>query len=307
MGKTDQNNGGNRSKPLLSPLRYPGSKRELVGYIRSALLLNKIRPTLYIEPFVGGGSIALQLMQDNLVEKVILMDKDPWIASFWKTVFFDTDWLVDKIRNVDVTLNKWHKIKFSNPTTIREKAFTCFFLNRTSFSGILEAKVGPIGGKSQKSEYKIDCRFMKEVLIKRIERASLLKNKVIGVWSCSWDNGIKRIKMEQKEGRLPKSNIFYYFDPPFFKEAESLYRFYFLEEDHRDLHNQVIKIKNKWILSYDSAKQVRELYGKEIKKGTNGTNHHHVQLFYTLAGISKRKRGEEVIISNMDRLPKNGW
>ena len=94
----------------------------------------------------------MQLLQDDLVAKAILMDIDPWVASFWKTVFFDTEWFVDKIRTTSVTLRNWIKIKNSHPTTIRDQGWACFFLNRTSFSGLLEKKAGPLGGKEQASE-----------------------------------------------------------------------------------------------------------------------------------------------------------
>jgi len=40
-----------------------------------------------------------------------------------------------------------------------------------------------------------------------------------------------------------------------------------------------------------------------LKKRTNGTKHHDIELLYSVAKISKRKKGKEVIISNLERLP----
>lgn len=288
---------------LLSPLRFPGSKRRLVGYIKDTLAINKIEPSLYIEPFIGGGSVALQLLNDSLIEKAIIMDVDPWIASFWQTVFFDTNWLIDLIQNIDVNLENWYKFKKANPKKTRDQAMTCFYLNRTSFSGILESRVGPIGGKNQRSNYKIDCRFSKDNLISRIQKAAELKEKVYGVWNCSWDEGMQKIRTEQKEGKLTKTNLFYYLDPPFFEEADALYRYYFLEQDHINLRNFLLNLQDKWLLSYDSAEQVQALYGDALKKGMNGTQHHDFELLYTVAQVSKRKKGKEVIISNLEHLP----
>ena len=113
------------SKPLLSPLRYPGSKRWLVNYIISTIKSNNLNPRLFIEPFVGGGSITLQLMQEKLVDKVILIDADPWITSFWETLFFDTDWLVDQIDKIPITLENWISFKRGNPKDKRTQALTC--------------------------------------------------------------------------------------------------------------------------------------------------------------------------------------
>jgi len=289
--------------PLLSPLRYPGSKRRLFQYIKKSLEINNLKPSLYIEPFAGGASVALQLLKENLVGKVILIDKDPWIASFWHEVFFDTDWLINEIRTIDVTIQKWWEFKKSEPTTIREQAITGFFLNRTSFSGILEDRAGPIGGKSQNSKYKIDCRFMREVLIDRIMEASKLRSKVYMVMNCSWDEGVQQVGDLQLQGDLPTINVFMYFDPPFFEEADALYRYYFTNEDHKKLRDYLLELKDKFILSYDSAEQVEALYGHALKNGTNGTQHHNIELLYSLAKISERKRGREVIISNLQQLP----
>lgn len=290
-------------KPLLSPLRYPGSKRRLAPYIAKALELNEVFPSLFIEPFVGGASVSLQLMQRNLVDKVLLMDVDPWIASFWRVVFFDTDWLTDQILTVEVTLDKWHELKGVTPKDDRERAINCLFFNRTNFSGILREDVGPVGGKEQRSEYKIDCRFPKKTLIDRIKQISLLKDKVLDIWDCSWDEGLRRVKSEQHAGRIIRNRVFYYLDPPFFKKAKSLYRFYFQSEDHQALRDSILCLEDKWILSYDSADEVDVLYGNAIKTRTNGARKDHVELFYSLAVVSERKKGKEVVISNLEHLP----
>lgn len=78
---------------ILSPLRYPGSKRRFGGYVRRALELSGLKPEIFVEPFAGGASVALQLLNDGLVEKIGLIDRDPLVAAFWETVFFDTNWL----------------------------------------------------------------------------------------------------------------------------------------------------------------------------------------------------------------------
>ena len=220
-------------KTLLSPLRYPGSKRRLVGYIQKALRLNNLTPQLYIEPFVGGGSIAINLLQTGLVKKAILMDMDPWVASFWDVLFFDTAWLVEQIKSIPITLGQWNKFKFGNPSDKRTQAITCLFLNRTSFSGILEKRVGPLGGRDQKSKYSIDCRFPKEALIQRIMNISRFKEKVYGVWNCSYEEGIARVRKEQDQKKIPRKDEFFYIDPPFFEKAENLYRYYFQDNDHK--------------------------------------------------------------------------
>lgn len=296
------------AKTLISPLRYPGSKRRLFGYIKESLFNNRLHPSLYVEPFVGGGSIAINLLNENLVEKVILVDRDPWIASFWKAIFYDTEWLINQILTTQVTIDQWNYFKNLNPKNVRDQALTCIFLNRTSFSGILEDRAGPIGGRNQQSDYSIDCRFTqktKKTIVDRIERIAQFKDRVYGVWELSWEESVHRIRKYQSEGELPTSNLFFYLDPPFFEEADALYRFYFKKEDHKYLRDFLLTLDDKFLLSYDSAEQVETLYGEAIKKGTNGTQHNHIEMIYTLARVSKRKKGNEVIISNLDKLPES--
>lgn len=54
-----------RQASIISPLRYPGAKRRLSGYIAETLKLNSLRPKLLVEPFAGGLSVALQLLNDK--------------------------------------------------------------------------------------------------------------------------------------------------------------------------------------------------------------------------------------------------
>lgn len=293
---------------ILSPLRYPGSKRALVGYIKETLTINSLVPSVFVEPFVGGASVVINLLNDELVENAILVDIDPWITSFWQTVFYDTEWLIDQINTLEITIENWKKYKYSNPQTIRDQAITCFFLNRTNFSGILESRVGPIGGKDQNSKYLIDCRFTQKTritLINRINQISSLRGRILRIWNCSWKEATSKIQEEQKAGKLPVTNLFYYLDPPFFEEANALYRFFFNDQDHLDLRDYLLKLEEKWLLSYDSADQFYKLYDDALKKSTNGTKHHKIDLLYTVAKISTRKNAKEVIVSNLDKLPES--
>jgi DNA adenine methylase len=293
-------------KIITSPLRYPGSKHSLIHYIIEVLNVNRLKPSLYVEPFVGGGSIVINLLSNNLVDQAILIDLDPWITSFWKTVFFDTDWLINQIEQMHVSIDSWYLYKKSNPKTIREQALTCLYLNRTSFSGILEKRAGPIGGKTQNSDYPIDCRFTNKTritIVKRIREISIHKNKVYGIWNCSWEEAFVKLREKQGKGEITKTNLFFYLDPPFFEEAEALYRYFFIDKDHEELRDYLLQLQDKWLLSYDSAEQVRALYGEALEKRTNGAKHHNIELIYTLAKVSQRKRGKEVIISNLEKLP----
>jgi len=281
--------------PLLSPLRYPGSKRRLVQYLRKTIELNSLQPKLFVEPFAGGASVALQLLCDHVVESIGLADIDPLIAGFWRCVFYDTDWLINAIERVEVTLQNWRDFKRANPKSDRQSALKCLFLNRTSFSGILNPSAGPLGGKDQSSIYDIACRFPKTKLIKRIKQASSLRAKVAFVWECDWAECIRRLR--RYKGGLNEKDMMLYLDPPFYQKAERLYSYYFSETDHVALHDALVNLPYKWLLSYDAAKAIHLLYS------ANGTKPKRVEVLYSVASRSGLKSSQELIITNLRRLP----
>lgn len=296
MGKRDrrkQTTGGKvgsrrkKSSPALSPLRYPGSKRRLVKQVEDILLQNSLRPPLFVEPFAGGASVALQLLQNGTVERIGLVDLDSLVASFWKTVFFDTKWLVKKVRTIEVTLAQWHRFKNYRGKDVRTQALACLFLNRTSFSGILAKRAGAIGGTNQKSKYKIDCRFSRETLVYRIELLASMRDRVAFVWNCSWDDALTRLE-KTKVGR---GEVFLYIDPPFFEKADKLYRFYFNEKQHLELRDRLLKTRTPWLLSYDSPKTAEGLYSeaKSLKK---------IGMNYSAQAEGGFRSAQEILISN---------
>lgn len=282
--------------PLLSPLRYPGSKRRLAQYLQATIQLNELSPKLYVEPFAGGASVALQLACNGIVEKIGLSDLDPLIASFWKCVFFDTDWLVEAIKRVEVTLENWEVQKASNPDDDRGRALKCIFLNRTSFSGIIAPGAGPIGGKTQRSAYDIGCRFTKATVIKRIHQASMLRDKVAFVWNLRWERCLTAM-VDYTKG-LDTDQVFLYLDPPFYFKAERLYTYYFTDSDHYALHDALSTISVPWLLSYDPAKPIEELYS------SNGLKPKCVEQLYSIAGSSGISTAQELVVTNLPLLPE---
>jgi len=273
---------------LESPLRFPGSKRRLsdkITRIVESYSETVSKPDLFIEPFVGGASVALKIIEKNLAQKIGLADKDPLIVNFWKAVFNYPEWLKRSIENIKVNVEKWEEFK-QNPETGNEKeqALKCLFLNRTSYSGILADGAGPLGGKEQDSDYKIDCRFYRETISERIEKISEEKEKIKFIKNLDWKKTLD--KQTQTNGQ----EILYYFDPPFFNNADRLYRFYFDKKEHIKFRNYLEGIDDPWILSYDHHEFIVDLYEKVHSKGVNMT--------YTSNG---RKDKKELLITNLPR------
>jgi DNA adenine methylase len=279
----------------INPLRYPGGKRWFAPYLDRMIGNNGMNPNLFVEPFAGGAGAALYLLHTNKVEAIGLSDKDPLLSSFWKTVFYDTDWLLNEIENTPITIDQWHFYKNASFSTTRERAFQCLFLNRTNFSGILAKNVGPIGGVSQASNYKIDCRFNKSRIISIIKFLSdNYSDRVLFVWNKSWKYTIGELSRRIEKGQLDKRKILIYLDPPFIHQGKALYRHYFQMKNHIDLRNTLAKCDLPWILSYDDCDESRKLY--------RGLPHSTLDVLYCSSTYSKNsdtKAKSELIVSNL--------
>lgn len=276
----------NSKKIVKSPLRYPGSKQKFTHAFMQILDKNAVKPELFIEPFAGGASLSLFLLQNNIVNRIGLIEQDPLVASFWKTVFFDSNWLIQKIKKIDVTIEKWNYFKKYKPRTTRTKALKCLYLNRTNFSGILKA--GPIGGQQQKSEYKIDCRFNKERLACQIELLSTYKEKVLFIEQGHYLDVLRKQLVNFDE------RTFIYFDPPYVDKAKGLYNFYFNDKNHIELRDFIKSLKYNWLLSYDYAPSIEDLYSD-----TSIFNKGLFDITYTATSRSVRPIKKEFLASNL--------
>lgn len=242
-----------------SPLRYPGGKNKLAKFIASICVQNNINGH-YVEPYAGGASVALYLLINDYVKEITINDFDKAIYAFWYSVLYNTDRLCKKIKSTDITIENWEKQKKIQQNKNNEKdllklGFSTFFLNRTNYSGIIDG--GMLGGPKQKSSYKIDCRFNKLDLIKRIKLISSYKKSITLEHIDALDL-IKKIKKTK--------NTIFYFDPPYYLMGPSLYMNHYKHEDHKKVSEQIKKIKNaKCIVSYDNVTEIQQLY-KGMKK-----------------------------------------
>ncbi|MDD2678813.1 MAG: DNA adenine methylase [Candidatus Nanoarchaeia archaeon] len=272
-----------------SPLRYPGGKFKLVKYFKELIIKNNLNGGVYVEPYAGGASVAWSLLLDNYVSKIIINDYDKSIYAFWYSVLNDTERLCNKIKRTKVNLKVWEKQKKIQEN--KEKAdllslgFSTFFLNRTNISGIITA--GPIGGKKHESEWKINCRFNKEDLIKRIKIISAFKDK-IELYNEDAVNLLSNLR--KKLGK----KVLFYLDPPYYVKGKELYFNFYNYEDHLAVSEEIKRIKTqKWVVTYDDVKTINNLY-KEFKPTSFSLNY----------SAGKTQRGKELIIfsKNINRI-----
>ena len=241
----------------LSPLRYPGGKNRIANFIAQVCVDNRISG-LYVEPYAGGASVALFLLFSNLVKRIIINDKDRSIYAFWYSVLHHTDKLCQMIIDTEVNVENWRKQKIvqnrKQYATLLELGFSTLFLNRTNRSGIISG--GIIGGVDQTGEYKIDCRFNKVELIKRIRQIAERK-KYIRVYNL---DAISLVHKIEKQSSKDLNNALIYFDPPYYKKGGSLYLNHYIKSDHKDVAGAISLLNYKWVVSYDNVPEIQELY-----------------------------------------------
>ena len=157
-----------------SPLRYPGGKGKLAPFMKYLVQKTGHVGGTYIEPFAGGAGIALDLLENDVVSKIVINDLDKGIYSFWRALLNETDRFIEEINNVPLNIDEWNRQKSimlnSQKKYSFELGFATFYMNRTNRSGII--KGGAIGGLEQTGKWRLDARFNKPNLIKRINKTT---------------------------------------------------------------------------------------------------------------------------------------
>lgn len=277
-----------------SPLRYPGGKAKLLGYIEKVIECNNLVGCDFYEPFAGGASTTIGLLQKGIISTSTIIERDPLIYAFWFSVFYQTDELIDKIDRTPINIETWKKEKvyktydIPNKSHLLEMGFAGLFFNRTNFSGILDG--GPIGGFSQSGKYKVDCRFNKSRLINTIQLLSLYNDRV----TVRFDDGISFL--DSSRARLLAKPSFVYVDPPYYNKGKKLYRHYFKNSDHINLANSLKQAQFPWLLSYDNCAFVNELYGNteaDLKRKF---------LFFDYS-VNNVRKDTELLVSNLEIPP----
>ena len=243
-----------RKRVTISPLRYPGGKGLLYSRLRTIIRENNLTPSVYVEPYAGGAGTALALLVSGQVERIAINDLDPAVFAFWNAVVTQPDEFTELLNSVELSVDEWERQREVYLTSARDNhlplGFATFYLNRTNRSGILNG--GPIGGKDQTGNYKIDARFNRESLAERIRLIALHADRI----AVTNEDGLRVI-----ERYSDCDDAFIYADPPYIEKAVSLYRNAFQDSNHRDLADCLKGVQRaNWILTYDNVPRVAELY-----------------------------------------------
>ena len=266
-----------------TPLRYPGGKAKFAPAIKQIIEKNNLHGH-YIEPYAGGAGIALDLLFSGYCTDIHINDLDLAIYHFWKSITEQTEDFIRLTNDTEVTIEEWHKQKAllkRDDISPLEHGFAAFFMNRTNRSGILKA--GVIGGLGQIGNYKLNCRFNKTDLNKRIERIGSMASQ-IHVTNFDTETWLPMLH------NVVPSNSLIYLDPPYYDKGQGLYRNFYKHEDHRAIQEKLANVEISWVVSYDNHPSIKEIYQQ------------YLQCEYTLNYSASRKMKATEIVIYSDNL-----
>jgi DNA adenine methylase len=237
-----------------TPLRYPGGKTQLAPFVTELMRANDLLQSVYCEPFAGGAGIACRLLLNGTVSEAWINDLDSAIYAFWHSVLNSTEALCDRIASTRIDMTEWYRqrvVQRSSSASILDIGFSTLFLNRTNRSGILRG--GVIGGKDQKGNYPLDCRFDRVDLVRKIRRIALYRDQIH--LSCI----DARLYISSALKKLP-AHALVNVDPPYYRAGPDLYTNSYVHKDHVALARAVQGMPHRWMLTYDDAPEIRALY-----------------------------------------------
>lgn len=235
-----------RIMQMNSPFRYAGGK----FYARKQILPLIPRHETYVEPFCGGASIFFAKPKST---KSILNDADTDLMNCFTMIRDDPERLITRLAGEEATKERHAYFKnIYRPRNGLDRAVRWYYLNRTSYSGIMK---------------KVNCFFgygpefsMRPENWPRSIRATSSKLQSVKLTTVDFEKCIDKAP----------DGSFLFIDPPYYRADQSkFYPHYFSVEDHYRLVECLRRNRRriKFFLTYDNCEEIQELYSwcKEIR------------------------------------------
>lgn len=219
-------------KPLIKRI---GGKSKLKKTIVDDYFPNSYKDMIYVEPFVGGGSIYFY-KERSYVDVLNDIDNDV-ITIFKGFQEFDSDKIKKNI-NGNYTKDDFLRIKESKPITSYDKFIRLLLLTKLSFWGKKHNFLNK-GDKSVEIKSLYDNRYKEK-----------LSNTII--LNDDYKDIIKRYDSD---------NTLFYLDPPYDMSDKTYYKFF--KFDIKELYDILKNIKGKFILSFNLDKDIETLLFKD--------------------------------------------
>jgi DNA adenine methylase len=231
----------------ISPLRYPGGKTRACKIIDEIIIkyfdINYF--DILMSPFFGGGSFEFYI-QNKYNLKLIVNDKFTPLYNFWKQIKINKNILCEELKKIKI-ITKTQFLNYRNTIlnlndNILQQSIQYFIINRCSFSGSTLS-----GGFSQEASTK---RFT----LSSINKIELLNFTNIEIYNDDFYNFINNFTGDK---------ILMFLDPPYYLEKKS--KLYGTNGDmHENFNHELLfnllKTRNKWIITYNNCEYIRNMY-----------------------------------------------
>lgn len=259
---------------LRSPISYPGSKAKLANTLIESMPLDW---TEFREPFAGGASISLALMQRFPDRKFWINDLDPYVSGFWTTLQRQPEslcgTLTNYLQNFPTDQDKrclfdWART-FVHESEGVEQASLYYFLAKTAFAGLAHA-----GGFYDPKSFNPD---------------GIAQLSSVGQLIRSVD--LRVTNLDYGECLAEESKVFTYFDPPYligsmlYGMNGNMHRTF----DHRRFASKVTSVPSKWMVSYNDDLLIRHYFRRS-----------RVSTIPASYVIGMKRKASEVVITNYE-------
>lgn len=223
---------------------YPGGKSKM-----TALILPQLEGALkegrrYVEPFMGGGSVALAVAREFPNTQLVVNDRNPEVAAFWKAcVGPGYQDLARQVRAFIPDRNSIWKVKRDRLRAERSEADLAF-----CFAILIPLTFNGLGRDS------IPRRTLREFNGERLaQRIMEFHALLAGRTEVRSDDALRLLKA------TPDDHVVY-LDPPYPEAGKKLYRYGMPFEDHWALLRHLRRREGPWLLSDENLPWVRELF-----------------------------------------------
>ena len=239
-------------EPVRPLLKWLGGKTQIIDKIISKFP-KKINN--YYEPFIGGGSILINLLQqkDIIIKgNIYVYDLNKSLIDFYKSIQSNPELFYIKIMKI---INKYRKVdnkelfyyQMRNQYNKRNTPELFLFLNKTCFRGMF--RESDKGFNVSYGHYDNPEIINYEHLIK----FSKLIQKVNFI-NLPFTSSLVNIK----------NTDFVYLDPPYYPTKSISFVNYTVDsfklDDHNALFNIILNMKNKFIMSNSNVKELKKIF-----------------------------------------------
>ena len=268
-------------KSLKTPLRYPGGKsRAIVKLLQYLPDLTQVKE--FREPFLGGGSVALEITKRYPHIEIWVNDLYEPLANFWQVLQHDGEKLQDELTQIK---KEYHTPDLARDIFTRSKeylsteetedfrrAVSFYIVNKCSFSGLTES--------SSFSKQASESNFSINGIERLMEYSELIEG---------W-----KITNDTYESLLTdKKDVFVYLDPPYdikipiYGKRGAMHKYF----DHDKFAHDCDDHTAPMLISYNSSQVVRDRF-----KDWNAAEFDHTYSMRTVGDYMREQQDRKELV-----------